>query len=122
MSPPGRREIGQVTETDLLGGLAIFRVVDRAKDDVPEENVVAVIRIGLAKIQRMMPAMKFSHAENVVQGSELQTDVAVLKEPVNGDPNAEEEENFFSHPQEQQGTQCEYEEERGVTWMKARGV
>ena len=116
------RKIWKIGEPDIGTRSSVFRIVKGPENQVPEDDVVAVIGVGFFKSTGMMPAVELGHTENVVEGAEFHIDVAVLEEAVNGGPNRIKKKQFFPCAKQDEWTRSNRVQQRGINGMKAAGV
>src|SRR4030095_3071492 len=93
-----------------------------AEDQVPHDDGVPVVRVGLARFARMMPPVRFGAADDVVEEAVAQTDVAVLKKTVGRVREVVEGERSGVDSQEQEWETVEAHLQRLLDRVEARGV
>ena len=79
----------------------------RSEQDIPDDEVIAVVVVRLCCDSRVVPAVKLRSADHVVQRAELHVHIAVLEETVDGVEHEVERQHRFGHAQhdERQGVQ-----------------
>ena len=50
-----------------------------AKNQIPEDDIIPVVRISFFENEGMVPAVELSHAENIIEPSEAKMNITVLK-------------------------------------------
>lgn len=115
-------KVWHIAKADIFIGLPVCGIKECAEDEIPEDNIVAVVGVGLLKSSGVVPAVKLRHAKDVVERAELQVDIAVLEEPVNRDPGGEQEQDLFTRPQYHQRHHADGEEDSDIQGVEASGI
>ena len=105
-----------------LGGLAIPRPVDGPEYDVPEEDVVAVVAVGLVDLEGVMPAVKLGHAEDPVQEAKATREICVLIDAVNSRKDPDESNDSTVGTKNHEGDQLAGSDGKNVDRVKSQSV
>src|SRR6185503_19507119 len=119
--PEKRLRIVAFLQPELLD-LAILRQEPRPEHQVPYDDRVPVVGVRFPRHARVMPAVGLGAADDVVQRTVANVDVAVLEEAVRRVGDVVESEDLFVHPKQQEGQTVEGHLQRLLDRVEASGI
>src|SRR5688572_10454133 len=99
--PKKRLRIVAFLQAEILD-LAILRQEPRPEHQVPHDDRVAVVGVRFPRHARVMPAVRFGAADDVIERAVANVDVAVLEEAVGRVGDVVEREDLLVHTQQQE--------------------
>src|SRR5216683_865113 len=119
-----RQEPGRITAIEHTNIFNVFarRQVPRPEHQIPQNRRIAKVAIGCFGIARVVPTMRLRAPNDIVQRAVAESEVAVLKEAVDGVEQKIARDHLRRHAKEEKRHGVEAKMKRLLKWMEAPDV